>query len=540
MSKTHSEELSNPNSEENELLNQSLQPAPICEDSNVSDESSTYGEDPIQDNIELDDFNCFLEFPKDNNKNIDDEAKRNCKILKFVSVWSIDEILTHIKELDPMIYQHLFIVIVEIESLNFMTHKKRTVNSKGIQTNEQKLRKVLEKFSENRPMILQITFINEAVSKYYFKNWKMRKFQKIRNNSTNFQIFTDFPSFFWIFHNFFHENFEKSMEMILNLLPNVKHSSLIYRFLTAFDMDEDFFLRLMLGCARNGSKNDIMAIMNFPLYDKIEELNPQIEDFFAKVDDIKKSFLGNSIENKNKDAHDFIIKCCAKMIGKFPYSFQVAISTTAFQNKQFDYLCDLIDFCDFPFPKDSDVNAVTHDRLKNLIEERNVFNEDIKKNNAEKIDKFIKEHASLKFIYNLANSSALHQAISAKQIQLLYRLESLGLISPEYHDYCKTSANKNGASSAKRLAIIKRKRNVESACKNSMNTVLALSMCSFIHATKNISVDTEAEYRNFIHKWLNNIYNDADNKPHLDLVAQCENLKMVFDFQSDEVRLKKN
>lgn len=491
-----------------------------------SDENSDYelsadDEDPTPHDILENpskpvDERCILVYSKSDQKNIKDEVLSSSKVLKFKSDWKFDEVLCQVKGMNSKDYPNLFIVIVESERDSIT------------RINQQKLRKTLEKFCKNRPMILQITSKEENVSKFYFKILGRKKFSKISSSETS----NDFPTFFWLFMN---GKFERIVEL-MESLPEFENSSIICRFLRTLEINEDSFLYLMFKCAHSGSKNDIMALMNFPLYDEYGEISSSIEKYFTTdyyFDNEKESFLKNSIEN-NKDMHDFIIKCSSKMIGKFTFSFQVDISTAAFRKNQLDYLCDLIDICDFPFPKELDINAVTHERLKNIIEKRNKFGVAIAENNTQEINKFISEHPSLKFIYSPKNYSALHQVVDAKQFLLLGYLESLDFQSPEYNNYCQATANAGSKNVAKQFATRKRNENVKSAIPNRSKSVIFLSGRSFIH-NRDIDKETEDEYRSFILKWLGNIYNDADNKPHLDLIAQCESLKIIFDFNSDVV-----
>lgn len=518
--------------------NVSLQSESSDEYSNDSDESSTDDEDAtsydiLNNTLTQINVNYFQLFTKYIPEAIKDDAMKNCKIVKFGHEWNFDEILHELKKFDPEVYQNLFILIIEFEDLQVMKQKEKEKSGRKISVFERKLKKTLAKFSKNRPMILQISFKYENVSKFFLKKPEIEQFQKVKKSFNPELTLLDFSFFFWMF---LEGKFKDADQIVTFSIPQFQDSSLIHRFLTTFEIGDENLFILALDCAKCGSKNDIMAILNFSLHSKSEKISSSIEKYFTTVIDPEESFLKNSIENTRKGVHEFIAKCCAKLIGKFNYSFQLDISTTAYEKNQLDYLCDLIDICDFPFPINLNVKAVTHDRLRNIIEKRNNFNEAIRENNLEEINKFIEEQPNLKFVYNPNNSSALHQAVGAKQLQFLSYFESKGFFSPEYHNYCGATTDKANTKSAKQLAVWERNRNVNTATPHVHKIVMFLTAKSFIH-NKNISKETEAECCNKIKEWIGNIYHDADNKPHLDVVAQCDNLKMIFDFNSDEVSI---
>ena len=61
-----------------------------------------------------------------------------------------------------------------------------------------------------------------------------------------------------------------------------------------------------------------------------------------------------------------------------------------------------------------------------------------------------------------------------------------------------------------------------------------LDLKTFIH-NKDITEEHEAQYRQKIKKWFQDISNVKYCKELLDVVTQCENLKIIFDFESELV-----
>lgn len=59
--------------------------------------------------------NFIITLTKNIKENINKEAKRTCKILKFSSSWNSDDILSKIYKFEPKYLPNLFIFIIEVK-----------------------------------------------------------------------------------------------------------------------------------------------------------------------------------------------------------------------------------------------------------------------------------------------------------------------------------------------------------------------------------------------------------------------------------------
>lgn len=487
-------------------------------DSSSDDDDFTYKDIKLNPTHPINDV-FLLMLTKNSVEFANDNKRKICKLMKFGSDWKVEEIIKYFKNCDHKEFPNLLMVIIQMNNIDSINLQNRGSFSNEIKIYEKKLKKTLIKFAKNRPMIFQISSEIEDVSKFYFNCSDSQKFKKIKNIACESKIFNDFSSFLWLF---LEGKFENLFDSCFEILPNVQNSSLIYRFLRMLRQEEEDFKSLILGCFWNGSKNDIKAILNYPLHDR----NNEIETEFK--------ILGQKYSNNENEVKNFILDYCSRNIGKFIYSSQLKISTKAFDKNDFGLLCDLIDTCDFPFPENLKTKSVIHEDFNKIIKKREEFNKAINEKSENEIKQFIVLHPNLKFVYNPNNCSALHQAFDPFDKTLLHQLEDLDFQTPEYKDYCRTTSDKNNIRTARELATLKRDKNIKAASQIVTKTVLQLLCKSFIRKNNNTK-ETDNFYKGKISKWFENIYSILENKPHLDIAAQCSKLKIIFDFDSEEV-----
>ena len=99
----------------------------------------------------------ILKLPKrTTNTNVKKEVKNSCKIIHFSFEWNFEEALMTICGLDPKEYPYLFIFVIDSKNL--------VNNQKDLSTKVANIQEMLLKFGSTRPVIFQITSVNENVN----------------------------------------------------------------------------------------------------------------------------------------------------------------------------------------------------------------------------------------------------------------------------------------------------------------------------------------------------------------------------------------
>ena len=255
----------------------------------------------------------------------------------------------------------------------------------------------------------------------------------------------------------------------------------------------------------------------------------------SKKKSSRQSILLTAVQHSNQEIIDYLISYCSELIQQLPVKHQIRISTTAYDSNQLDVLCDLLEFSDFPFPESFHDLNLTHERLQKIIADRIKFHEGIKNKNDDEIKAFINNKLSLKFIYSPQNITAMKQAVDSKNYKIYYYLKSFGFCATEFNDLSEVLKEEE-----LKEAIIQENLQIEEtmneALCNPNRTVSILCTKSLIHnrRVKNEDEQTKIKYRKCIKKWLGDIYKVA--KRMLDIAASCEDLKIIFDFESQYVR----
>ena len=227
------------------------------------------------------------------------------------------------------------------------------------------------------------------------------------------------------------------------------------------------------------------------------------------------------------------------MIQQLPVEHQIRISSTAYNGNQLNVLCDLLEFSDFPFP--GDFNIKNCQRLQKIITDRIKFHEAIEEENYEEINDFIEKNLSLKFIYCPQNITAMKKAIDSQKYKIYYYLKSFGLCASEFSNL-EEVLDKRELKKANADANIQKTESISEALRNAGKSVLILCTRALIHNRK-VKKEDETKYHKNIKKWLEDVNKIASIM--LDVAASCDNLVIIFDFESKFVRttlrfLKKN
>jgi len=485
------------------------------------------------------------------------EAKKGCKILKFSSKFAFEEILNQLQTLKHEEYPNLFIFIIETTNIGFYrtitTEETASIRKfkKKIKKVE-KLKRILTKFSLERPLILQLTSEDDKVTKFYYKDEQSCQFLGIDQNQRNFEAFLNFPTFLC---SVLDGKFHNCLNIVLEKLSLLKNSSLILRFSSLFDLSGELFNKLVLQYAACGSKSDLLAVLDAPFVGGVRSLSIDAQYYLSCVinenysnniesddeaslddqeddqyeDENSPSILSTAVENKNIEIIEYLISNCTHLIQQLPFKHQVIISTAAFTTEQLDVLCELVNISDFPFPSDFESIRTENEKLTNIITDRTNFGCAIKAKDFDQISKFIDNNLSLKIVYNPANKSALKQTIDTKKYEVFYYLKSLGFQAVDIDRSKELKTSKANKYKTRQMIT-----NVSNAIENHQVSVNLLCNRSFIH-NKRISKDQEAEYRRKIRKWYEDINKVLFGSDLINVAASCKDLKLIFDFEDISV-----
>lgn len=532
-------------------------------DNNETDTSEISDEDLISNDVRLSmnileesievDESYIIHDTNENNK----ETKKKCRTLKLSSRFTFEEILNQLQALKHEEYPHLFIFIIEATNIGFYRTIK-TGETTSIQKFKKKVKKVekikriLTKFSLDRPLILQLTSEDDKITKFYYKDEQSCQFLGIDQGQRNFEVFLNFPTFLC---SILDEKFQNSLNIVIEKLSVLKNSSLILRFLSLFELSGELFTKLVLQCAACGSKNDLLSVLDAPFVGGVRSLSIDAQYYLSCIinvnysnniesddeasldeqeddqyeDENSPSILFTAVENKNIEIIEYLVSSCTHLIQELPFKHQVKISTAAFTTEQLDVLCELVNISDFPFPSNFESIRTENERLKNIITDRSNFGCAIKAKDFEQISKFIDNNLSLKVVYNPANKSALKQAIDTKKYEVFYYLKSLGFQAVDIDNSKELKTSKANKYKSRQMIT-----NVNNAIENHQISVNLLCNRSFIH-NKRISKDQEAEYRKKIRKWYEDINKVLFGSDLINVAASCKDLKLIFDFEDISV-----
>lgn len=487
--------------------------------------------------------NILLSYEKRNsfvNKNV----KKYFKIIKYSSDWKYEEVLTNISRLNPKQYLDLFIFVIEVNDVNI--HNESFLE--GINT-------ALLKFSKTRPIIVQLTSLNENVTKLFYKVANSNEFCIINQQQIGRQgQCTDFPLFLLSLMNRGINQFIEELKIADNwrIISN-DHKYLIFKFVSILDLPYESLKSLLFACAANGSKDHLLALFDTPFEFQNKILNNYARYYLSnafpvrvasednqgdasepKNEPVLRSVLSVAVDSENNEITKFLIDNYTELIQELPFKNKVYISTALFRLKNIEYLCDLLEFADFPFPENFKNNSTVDKRLLDIVEFRNKFHLAVLSEVCE-ISKIVKGKLNLKFMYSIENQSALYQALSNKKYDVYFYLKSFCYQAHEMENYIEFLKDDEAElKKAKSIAWKWTRKNVQNTLSDKQKSVNSLLMKSHIHNRK-IKEATEKIYRSKIKEWFSSILNTKFGRQLLGVAVQCENLKIIFDFDSYSV-----
>lgn len=464
-------------------------------------------------------------------KKIVKSEQNSCKILKFSSEWNLEEILHQISKLQIDKFKNLFIFIFEVDSFGLDEN-----NKEGYNVNFQKIESALRKLSIIRPLILQITSKTEDNNRFYYNEENSEKLIKIDQNYQNQKDY-NFPSFFC---NFTQNNINNYLDKYpVEDILKMKDSILIIKFLKVFELSEDFLEDLIFGFAAKANKQQFLTALDCYYIDQSLLFNSEVQEIKILSTQFKDnksytSILLVAVKNMNEEVINCLIEHFTFLIQQIKFDHKVEISTRALLTKQINVLCDLLEFSVFPFPRNFKIDSINNDRLCQIANTRNNFHSRLMEQNVEsgtdEISHLIDENLNLKTACDSNNHSIMFKALNKKKYDLYFYLKSIGFYAHEFKDYSEKIKHKGELNRVKRIAWKWEKRNFDKSLQYNSGPVLLLCLRSLIH-NKKISSDQEKEYRRKIKEWYTCIYNTEFGPELLGVAAQCENLRILFDFE---------
>ncbi|CAG9802065.1 unnamed protein product [Chironomus riparius] len=468
-----------------------------------------------------------LIYTNDSKTLIDEESKINCRILEFSHELSLREILGSISRLDPKKYENLLVFI--IEDRNFELPRK---NDHRVPRIVELIFEFLIEFSGiEKPLLLQLKSNVQNLTKVYFKDHNCSKFTDIKQKSiSKSESFDDFASFIGFFKNNPRQDFE---DLVIQKLPKIKNFELITKFLHTLDLPEDFYERLVLKCAAEGTKSDFLTAIDAKCDENGKITNYSAQSYLANL--VKDtSILTTAIKSSNKEVTHYLMKHCTDLIQQLPFEHQVESTTAAFETQQLGVLFDLLQRSDFPFPKDFKPKLITDKRILKVVDDREQLSKAIAKEDKDEISRFIKNNPSIKFGYDINNESVMNNALRLKKFQSFFHLKSHGFRAIEFNHFSEKITDDKEKKELNKFARLQRIENVKISLADKHKAVMLLATRTFIYNRQDVN-ENEEEHRMKIKEWYMDIYKVKFGSQLLEAASQCENLKLVFDFECDSV-----
>lgn len=450
-------------------------------------------------------------------KIISDLEMNECKVLKFISEYSLEEILDIIPKLPAKKFSKLFALTIENDNFGFLPG----TSSAQLEEFVKKLIGHLTPIFSTRPFLIQLTSVSENTSKMIYKKDKALEFNVLSMTQDD----DGFVAFFRKFMNgeLRIADFNESLADQIMINPE---STLIIRFLQIYSQLDEFFHIFRCKCAEKGTKVQFFASLDDPFDGDGRIFDNGAQNIIGTVSNDSTSLLLIAIKKQNVEIIDYLVNCCTHLIQLLPFDHQLQITTFAYSNVQNDVLCDLLNIADFPFPLNCNKYLINHERLKKIVQDRMDFFEAINTEDLEVIKNFIDNNMNLKIVYNLDNTSALKKTLIDDKVSIFCFLKSYGFQSAPTENL-DTLLNDS-----------KRQQITEWNAKNSSlveNKSIALIVSrSFIY-NKNISKDIESVYKAKIKEWYGDIYKEEYGQQLFDVAAQCEDFKIIYDFDCNLV-----
>lgn len=498
--------------------------------------SSDSGDDSAEEIVENNSIEINQDFIitlfNQNHAAVDEEMKQKCKILKLSRYQLLEDIRAEIADLDAKIFQNLFIIEISMKKLfdNVTDEEKNKENF-------EKFMDTVHEFSKDRPILLRITLTDQDKDAFFVKD-EVDNENESDGNLDQIRMIEDIESYESDSINNFESllcayinNNEINLDANLtNKILNFENSSLALRILRILKLKEgnpDSFVELIKKCAAEGSVKNLLAVLDIPFLD--EKGISENEKLQIHLSDERYEILSTAVKNSNHKVTDYLVINCWEAVKGLPYEHKLQISTES--SNQYELLHKLLEFCDFPFPKNFNESSRHHPMLLKVINRRKALHKAIEEDCSEDIvdeispksfqaiEIYNKAYKTHKFAFDLKNNTAFYKAVNLGKFKLIQKLKYFGFEPTEYDEFsdiCK---------------IIQ--QNIESSISPENKTIHELFIKTRIHC-KDISKD-KSLYWHQIRMWIEEIYGVESFRQQLHIVAECENLKIIFDFEYESV-----
>lgn len=434
------------------------------------------------------------------------QVKERYKVIFFSTDFNTQEVTDIISNLNPRAFSRLFVFVFEVMD-NDLRETGKLIQG------------ALLKFSITRPLLLQVTSEAQMTSNFYAKHENSHEFYLMDIEPSENEIsLNDFKSVLQLYINAKLEPFllTHCYRKILNIPLAVRFLKLPARILPLRE--------LTLECLRFGNKKNLMDILDVPFEENGSILCKKSESFITSPfveyhSEGNNSSLLIAIEYENESVTDYLMTNCAHL---FSFEQQLEVTSYALENHKLDLLCDLLEFCDYPFPPG--VENYSHERLSKIVKERKKFHKSVNDSNLIDIYEFIFK-SKLKIVYNTKNESALRTALRSKNFLIFYELKSIFFHD---NDIQKILDNLEDHEKEEIECLAQNQMKLDS---NPLRTPEILFKISRIYNVKKHG-NHITELNEKIKKWFLDIY---ETSKFLDVCVQSDNLDVLFDFDSDSV-----
>lgn len=449
--------------------------------------------------------------------NLSRASRKFCKVIKFSSELSLIENLNLIWNLIPNEYPCLFIFVIVVKSLD------------NFQASEIEYR-FFYRFDKTRPIILQIEDEKGNNSIWFYRSENGNQLVHIKEEHYEFKHLSKL--LFTFSKNNNQKEFDKFIKGLIYDIPKIKNCSSVMRFLLTLNLSEETLLSIMQQCALKAFKAEITSLMSASFENEFNIFNIETQKLVSE----NASILIDSITNLNSEIVDYLISNFTYLIQELSFNDRISISKYALEKRKIKILCDLLEFSDFPFPSNFHESSIKDERMQRIINERKCFHKAIIDGNSKNIQEFIIKNQAIKYIFNINNKSALASAMEAKKFKIYVDLKSHGFKSTENEiEDIENLFDEKEKGDLKAIIQKQTQENVSKSRSDNNKIIYHFRSVSRIH--KNISKEVENKYRNKIDEMFKNLNEIPLCSKFLHIASQCEDLKIIFDFDSESVSI---
>ena len=225
-------------------------------------------------------------------ESVSNEVKELCKVLHVTSEQNFNDLFGILSRLNSKNYPNLFVFVIEVKKFRFNEN-----NSKK----SEKIEEVILNFGATRPLLLQLTLVDENVSKFYYKEDVSSQFLDVEQHDENIAEIKDFPK---LLSSFLCDKIE-SVNQIITAWQSILKSSLSMKFLKLF---KNLFFKLTLEVAKSGTKADLLTILDAPVEYEGRVLSVEAQHYLSTVFYEEQSYNKSTNSSEIHSTHPFVFR----------------------------------------------------------------------------------------------------------------------------------------------------------------------------------------------------------------------------------------